>query len=141
MDLLTKLYQDEGNRPCVYQDSLGYWTIGVGICVDQRVPGAGLTPDEVMFLLQSRINRARAQLTEQLPWISALDEPRASVLIEMAFQLGDHGLLQFHNALTAAQSGDFETAATQLLASKWATQTPERAKRLAEQLRTGQWST
>ena len=140
MDLVTKLYQDEGCKPYVYQDSLGFWTIGVGICVDHRVAGAGLTPDEVLWLLNSKVNRVRAQLVEQLPWMSGLDAPRADALVEMAFQLGNHGLLQFHNTLSLAQAGDFAGAATQMLASKWASQTPERAKRMADQMRTGQWT-
>ena len=33
----------------------------------------------------------------------------------------------------------YDAAATQMLKSKWATQTPARAKRVAEQMRTGRW--
>jgi lysozyme len=140
MDVQEKLLQDEGYRPCVYQDSLGFWTIGVGVCVDDRVPGAGLTKDEVVWLLAGRIARARAALLAALPWVAELADARSGALIEMAYQMGNHGLLGFHNTLTAAQAGDFETAANQMLASNWAQQTPARAKRLAEQMRSGAWA-
>ena len=57
----------------------------------------------------------------------------------MAFQLGIDGLLKFKNTLNLIEAGDYETASKEMLNSLWAKQTPERAKRLSEQIRTCQW--
>lgn len=140
MNVLDRVADDEGFEPCVYKDSLGFQTIGYGLCVDRAVPGAGLTVEEARYLLNGRIARAQAALVAALPWVNTLSEARAGALIEMAYQMGNHGLLGFHGALTAAQNGQFEEAANQMLASRWAEQTPARAKRLAEQMRTGEWA-
>jgi lysozyme len=57
----------------------------------------------------------------------------------MSFQLGIAGLLKFKSTLAFIEDGDFENASANMLKSLWAKQTPQRAKRLAEQMRTGQW--
>ncbi len=57
----------------------------------------------------------------------------------MAFQLGTAGLLGFTNTLQLVQAGKYAEAGAAMLQSKWAQQTPNRAKRLAEQMRTGTW--
>ena len=137
--LTAQLRRDEGQRPLAYQDHLGYWTIGVGRLIDSRKPGAGLRPDEIDYLLRNDINDRVQALTKALPWFSALDEARRGVLINMAFQLGTAGLLGFKSTLALIAAGKYAEAAEQMLKSKWATQTPERAKRLAEQMKTGEW--
>ena len=137
--LTAQLRRDEGQRPLAYQDHLGYWTIGVGRLIDSRKPGAGLRPDEIDYLLRNDINDRVQALTKALPWFSALDEARRGVLINMAFQLGTAGLLGFKSTLALIAAGKYAEAAEQMLKSKWATQTPERATRLAEQMKTGEW--
>jgi lysozyme len=57
----------------------------------------------------------------------------------MSFQLGIAGLLKFKSTLAFIEAGDYENAATNMLKSLWAKQTPQRAKRLAEQMRSGKW--
>ena len=137
--LTAQLRRDEGQRPLAYQDHLGYWTIGVGRLIDSRKPGAGLRPDEIYYLLRNDINDRVAALTKALPWFDRLDESRQGVLINMAFQLGTTGLLGFKSTLALVADGKYAEAAEQMLKSKWATQTPDRAKRLAEQMKTGEW--
>jgi lysozyme len=53
--------------------------------------------------------------------------------------MGTEGLLKFVNTLAYVRYGKYEEAAEGMLASKWARQTPERAARMAEQMRSGQW--
>lgn len=55
----------------------------------------------------------------------------------MAFQMGIVGLLGFTNTLAAIKRGDYAAAATGMLASLWARQTPARAKRMADMMRAG----
>ena len=137
--LTAQLRRDEGTKATAYQDHLGFWTIGVGRLIDSRKPGAGLRPDEIDYLLRNDINDRVQALTKALPWFDRLDEARRGVLVNMAFQLGTAGLLGFKSTLALVAAGKYAEAAEQMLKSKWATQTPARAKRLAEQMKTGEW--
>jgi lysozyme len=138
-NLVRQLTGDEGRKPCVYQDHLGYWTIGIGRLVDERKPGAGLRPKEMDFLLANDIEDRVQQLTTRLPWFTQLDEARQGVLLNMSFQLGVDGLLGFKNTLELVRTGKYAEAANAMLQSKWAGQTPERAERLSKQMASGVW--
>jgi lysozyme len=138
-ELIRQLRADEGVRPCVYEDHLGFKTIGVGRLVDSRKPGAGLRDDEISYLLNNDIDDRIEALTRKLPWFQNLDDARKGVLLAMAFQMGVDGLLGFRNTLQLVMEGKYENAAHGMLNSKWAQQTPARAKRLSEQMRTGLW--
>lgn len=67
-------------------------------------------------------------------------DPRCAVLLSMAYQMGESGLEAFKNTLKFVQDGDYTKAAVNMLASKWARQTPIRAGRHAKQMQTGQWA-
>lgn len=121
-----------------YNDHLGYLTIGVGRLIDKR-KGGGITPEESAYLLKNDIDRKTAELNKRIPWWTKLDDARKGVLLNMSFQMGTDGLLGFKNTLAMIQAGNYEGAAKGMLQSKWAQQTPSRAKRMAEQMRTGVW--
>lgn len=137
--LTAQLRRDEGTRAAAYQDHLGFWTIGVGRLIDSRKPGAGLRPDEIDYLLRNDIADRVAALQRALPWFAKLDQARQGALINMAFQMGTAGLLAFRQTLGLVRDGKYAEAADQMLKSKWAEQTPGRAKRLSEQMKTGEW--
>ena len=138
-DLESQLRLDEGEILYAYPDHLGYLTIGVGILIDKR-KGGGLRKEESDFILKNRTSLIIEEVKRRLPWVSKLHFIRAAVLYNMAFQLGINGLLNFKNTLRLIESGNFELAAQEMLNSLWAkSQTPERAKRLSEQMRTCQW--
>ena len=132
------LLRDEGKVPYCYKDSLGFDSIGVGRLIDKR-KGGGLSDDEIELLLDNDIRKAEQQLAFRLPWTAQLDEPRKAVLVAMAFQLGMDGLLGFVRTLGFIKAGKYELAAQAMSQSKWATQTPARAERMAEQMATGEW--
>lgn len=137
--LTKQLRRDEGEVLHAYQDHLGYLTIGIGRLIDSR-KGGGLSSDEAAYLLSNDIDTRIRALREKLPWFDSLDEARQGVLVNMAFQMGVDGLLSFKNTLKMVEKGDYFRASENMLLSKWATsQTPERAKRLAKQMRTGAW--
>lgn len=56
-------------------------------------------------------------------------------MANMAYQLGVSGVLRFRKMLEALRAGDREKAAEEALDSAWATQTPERAQRVARLIR------
>lgn len=138
-ELTRQLRGDEGVKATVYKDHLGYDTIGVGRLVDSRKTGAGLRSHEIDFLLQNDINDRIDQLMRRLPWFQNLDDARKGVLLNMSFQMGVDGLLGFKNTLAMIERGDYARASEGMLQSLWARQTPERAKRMADQMKTGEW--
>lgn len=138
LTLRDQLRRDEGVVPYAYVDSLGFTTIGVGRLIDQR-KGGRLSDDEIDYLLANDIKRHTDELLKALPWVSLLDDARKGVLINMAFNLGVPGLLGFANTLAMVKAGDYSGAADNMLKSKWASQVGNRAMRLSQQMRSGQW--
>ena len=138
MNITDQLRRDEGEVLSVYNDHLGYATIGVGRLIDKR-KGGGITAEESAYLLNNDIKRKTAEVIQALPWAEHLDPVRFAVLQNMAFQLGTAGLCGFKNTLKFIEAGNYEQAAENMRLSKWATQTPARCHRLAKQLVTGEW--
>ena len=136
---VDQLKRDEDTVLYAYLDSKGYWTIGTGILIDKR-RGGGLLPEENEFILNNRIKLKREELIRRLPWTTGLDAVRFAALLNMAFQMGVDGLLAFKNSLKLISVGMYDKAEAELLNSKWATlDSPNRAKRIAKQIRTGEW--
>jgi lysozyme len=134
--LLAELRRDEGVVRHAYQDSLGFWTIGVGRLIDRR-RGGGLSDAEIDLLLANDVARVEAGLDARIPWWRTLDPVRRRVLANMGFNLGVEGLLGFRNTLPAVREGRYEDAADGMLRSKWARQVGARAVRLAAMMREG----
>ncbi|WP_305046344.1 glycoside hydrolase family protein [Geoalkalibacter sp.] len=133
--LETLLRLHEGERLKVYRCPGGKLTIGVGRNLEDR----GITAEESAMLLRNDIADFRARLIAVLPWVRQLDEVRQAVLVDMAFNLGVAGLLNFRQTLANVQAGDYREAAAQMLRSRWADQVKTRAVRLSEMMRSGQW--
>ncbi len=137
-ELKRQLIGEEDKRKFVYQDHLGYWTIGIGRLVDKR-KGGGLRDSEIDFMYNNDVDEIVGQITKKLPWFQDLDDARKGVLLGMAFQMGVEGLLGFHITLKLVRDGQYALAAHNMGLSLWARQTPERVARMQEQMRTGRW--
>lgn len=138
-ELTRQLTLDEGKRRCVYKDSVGYFTIGIGRLVDPRTKCTGLRDEEIAFMLSNDIEDRINALMKAYPWFQDLDDARKGVLVNMSFQLGMSGLGQFKVMLECVRKENWMLAGTEMMRSAWAKQTPERAKRLAQQMETGKW--
>ena len=136
LELIKELRRDEGVIPHAYQDSIGYWTIGVGRLIDKR-KGGRLTDEEIDYLLMNDIKECVADLDKNLPWWRSLTDARRRVLVNMRFNLGMAGLLGFRNTLKFIEGGDYKRAAANMLLSKWAKQVGQRANRLAKMMENG----
>lgn len=143
MSIKKQLMIDEGIKLEAYYDTQHIKTIGVGHNMESLPKYKGqVIPDKIseqfaMELLDWDIQRTTTFLEIAWPHFKTIPEgPRKNALINMAFQLGLGGLLRFKKMITAIEQGDFETASKEGLNSKWAKQTPKRAKRVMEQLRT-----
>lgn len=134
MTIQQQLERDEGIRIRPYSDSVGKVSIGIG----RNLSDVGVSDDEIELMFQNDIKRAQNFLTLNLPWVNSLDAVRQAAFINLAFNL-QHNLLQFRQALLAAQAGDWTTCKSELLDSLWARQVGDRATRIAQQLETGEW--
>jgi lysozyme len=131
--LIRQIRLHEGERLKPYRCTAGKLTIGVGRNLDDR----GITREESAMLLDGDIRLLEIELFRALPWASALDDVRQRVLLDMAFNLGLPGLLQFKRTLEAIRTGQYQQAATMMLDSLWARQVGQRAERLARMMATG----
>lgn len=136
INIEAELIKDENLSLSVYYDSKGYPTIGVGHKLKE--PCADITLEEAGRLLAEDINKAREGVIRNIPFYPELSEERKFVLINMAFQMGIKGLLGFRKMLLALENRAYSIAANEMLDSKWyRSDSPNRAKRLAEIMRTG----
>lgn len=135
--LKSQLVQHEGFVSPAYQDSEGWWTIGIGRLIDER-KGGGITKDEALYLLSNDIKKAEAHAAEYL-WYPHLDAVRQNVVVELIFNMGPGKFSGFKKAIAAIEQQDYRETAIQLLDSTWAKQVGNRALRLAEMMRSGSW--
>ena len=161
----AKIEAEEGRRHSVYLCTAGKQTVGVGFNLDDfQIPDIVLDfwrvdnedrmlklrrsaeidyrfiSDEVIdFWLKYIINKLVNKLVEH-EWFNKLDENRRVVLVDMSFQLGLNGMLRFVKMINALRAEHWHEAAAELLDSLYASedQTPERAQRNAEILRSGE---
>ena len=112
----ARLRTEEGVRSRAYNDATGETvtcrpagnlSIGIGINLEN-----GLDDAETAWLLQHRLGLVDAAL-RPYAWYADLDEVRASVLLDMGFNLGVQGLLHFPRLLAAAGDGDYVAMAEQ----------------------------
>lgn len=137
LELIPQLARDEGLINHAYQDSLGFWTIGYGRLIDER-KGGGLSTEECGMLLLNDIKKHTDAVRAVLPWTVTLSSARFGVLANMHFQLGNN-LFSFVNTIQLIKEAKYDMASVAMLQSKWATQTPLRAKRMADQMRLDRW--
>lgn len=136
---------EEGVRYTPYYDSLGYPSTGMGF----KLAGAGeplpsFTIDDATINVWARglINDVQSDMSCVDSIVDAMyqcNQQRQDILTSMAYQMGVSGLAGFKLMLQAAAACDWNEAAAQMLDSKWAQQTPERANRHAAVMRSGHW--
>lgn len=89
--------------------------------------------------MRNDVDLVIAQLDLFTPWWRDLNGPRQAALVEAGFNLGISGLLGFERMLAALKHGQWSLAEREALDSKWAKQVGPRARRIAHQLRSGEW--
>jgi len=135
--LIEQLKRHEGFRSNPYICTAGKLTIGYGRNLDNR----GISEDEAIAMLNNDISDCRNMLErgEVGSIYLSLCDVRRDCLVNMCFQLGYAGISKFVKMWNFLILDDFHGAAVEMLDSKWAKQTPERASELAEQMRSGQY--
>lgn len=125
--LQEQLIRHEGVRLKPYRCSAGKLTIGIGRNLDD----VGITAGEADAMLRNDIERVRVIPQKYITSFSELSAPRQAALINMVFNLGEGGFSNFKNMIAAINEEDFETAADEMLSSRWADQVGKRAQELA----------
>jgi lysozyme len=133
--LKDSIKKHEGLQLKIYVCPAGKLTIGYGRNVEDR----GITQKEANMFLENDILDIKLELEDKLPLFKFLDDVRQNVLIEMAFNLGIKGLLQFKKTLEYISIKDYEKASEEMLNSKWANQVGKRAITLSNLLKKGEF--
>lgn len=133
VDLVSTIKSDEGLRLMPYKCSEGFLTIGYGRNIEQN----GIREDEAEYMLVNDIKTAEESAKSLVNSFEGLSDARKIVLVSMVFQMGYTGVSKFKNMIAAINKKDFGRAASEMLNSRWANQTPARAKRLSEKMMKG----
>ena len=133
-DALKEIKREEGFRLKAYQDSEGIWTIGYG----RNLQTLSISEDQADKWLLEDYQRA-VDLAESIPEYMDLSRNRKRVIAQMCFQLGLQGLRKFKKMWAAVREEDWQDAYDEMLDSKWAKQTPGRARRMATRLLNDSW--
>lgn len=119
--------EEEGFRSEIYQDHLGIQTIGHGL--------TWLSEYESKMVVSHRFPGMVSKLIEAHPSLNDCPVEVTMITTHMSYQLGFAGVNAFRKMWAAIDSGDYETAADEMLDSKWHEQTPSRAQRLSDRMR------
>lgn len=137
--------QSEGFRSKMYYDTEGKRTIGYGFNLDDgrfskeqvdRWLREGISEEEAKQVLKDELAKTREKL-ESRAWFKKLDPVRQGAIVDMAYNMGTGGVDKFKNMISALEKGDYETAASEVLNSKYASQTGNRAVKIASLIRSG----
>ncbi len=159
--IFKQLSIHEGLRLNPYRDTKGYWTIGIGHCIDPKITGDeysfdhfmsnGCSNEEAMNLFNRDLNNVIYQLDRRIVWWPWLDEIYQRILIDMCFNLGINGLCNFKRMLDHLSNFNYEAAADEMMyqdgrtknaLSDWYKETGSRSRRLVKWMREGieSWS-
>ena len=128
------LLNHEGCKLFPYTDTTGHLSIGVGRNLIDR----GISSNEAFYLLDDDIIYFTDKLNHYLNFFYKMDENRQIALIDMCFNLGIQGFLNFTKMIIALEAGDYGRAADEIINSKAAEQNPNRYQSLANIVRTGE---
>ena len=135
--LLKSVKQHEGYKDHVYRDSLNKRTVGVGhLCVeDHWEDNREYTVPELERVLEADLNNAIQGAERLCSDCPDLKDQAKEIIVEMVFQLGESGVSKFRNMWKALKVPDYPTAAKEMLDSRWAKQTPGRAKEMSDHMK------
>lgn len=132
-NLIKQLKKHEGLSNKSYQDSEGVWTIGYG----HNLQVLKISKKQAEVWLIEDIEKAANDLIKYESKVIMLNQVRKNVLINMTFNLGISGLINFKKMWKAIKKEDYKKAAKEMLDSKWANQVGYRSIELSNQMRNG----
>jgi len=125
----------EGFRDRVYLDSEGFLTCGFGHHLYNK---SKITEEIAEDFLRIDLDSAQQDFWNiPAAYRKRLNTDRARVITHMIFNLGFPKVLGFKKMWAAILKRDYETAADEMLSSKWHEQVGKRAEYLADIMREG----
>ena len=140
MSLIRDILEvEEGWREKPYLCSEGYPTVGYGFKIGPK--GADIRNYQFTLprkagesWLDEYIQDLRFELHRRL---SGLNEARQAIILSMCYQMGIEGCLAFRKMWAAIEDRNFQAAAVEMMDSRWAKQTPNRARRHRDVMSSG----
>jgi len=146
-DILNLIKKHEGVKPHIYRDSLGIPTVGIGFNMQRPDAKAifhklnldystvlngtqDLTDQQMQDLFKECLKIAYTDVKHYIPAFDNLPREIKLGLIDMSFNLGYGRLSKFVKTKEYILKGDYQSAAKELLNSKWAKQVGNRAKNI-----------
>ena len=137
--LLESVKKHEGYRNKVYLDTLGKRTVGVGhLCVEDFWEDDKEYEEKfLMTILEHDLSDAIKGANDLMAEHGCMDinEKAHEIIIEMVFQLGKTGVSKFRNMWKHLSALEYSDAASEMLDSRWAKQTPNRANGMADTMK------
>lgn len=134
--LEAQLTMDEGWKSKPYRCTAGALTIGVGHNLD----ASGLCDEAILAQLKHDIAQARAAAKRVMKdTFEQLDTIRQDAIVMWVFQLGEAGFQKFSPTISLIEQKKYAAAADRIMISKWAKQTPKRARLIAKMIEHGEY--
>ena len=93
-----------------------------------------LDEDISTLILMQKIQKLLERILVVFSWFKDSPEEVKSVVANMCYQLGIRGFSKFKKTIYLLETEQYEEASVEMLDSKWAKQTPGRARELSERL-------
>ena len=125
--------KEEGFRLETYKCTEGHLTGGYG---HKMLEGETPPTDHAGWLkiFERDFARAMTGADDLLMLCPDIHETARHIVVEMVYQMGSYGVSRFKKFLQALQDSDYKEASVQMLDSRWAKQTPNRANRMSERM-------
>ena len=127
-ELLAAVKLSEGFRDKVYKCTEGYDTIGYGFAIKDLV----MDEDIAEMILRRKLDSLIDTADKKFIFLKNLPVVVRDVIYEMCYQMGVTGVSKFKKTLAYLENNEFKMAAKEMLDSRWARQTPNRAKKLSD---------
>ena len=127
-DIIEQLKIHEGYKPTVYKCTAGVDTIGVGFAIKDLE----LSEDVCDLILAEKLEALEERFEKKFDWFKTSPVEVRNVMLNMAYQLGFAGFCKFKKTIACLEETEWEKASEEMLDSRWAKQTPNRAKELSE---------
>ena len=139
--LREQLKIDEGCIYEIYNDHLGYPTFGIGHLVRESDPengsplGTEVSEDRVNEAFDADIEIVLSDCNILYPDFEDLPEEAQQIIANMMFNLGRPRLSKFVGMKRGVDAEDWDTAADEMVDSRWYRQVGARAERLVDRMR------
>ena len=127
-DIIEQLKIHEGYKSKVYKCTAGVDTIGVGFAIKDLE----LSEEVCDLILQEKLEVLEERFEKKFDWFKTSPVEVRCVMLNMAYQLGFRGFCKFKKTIGYLREAEWDKASEEMLDSKWAKQTPNRAKELSE---------